>query len=221
MKRFWILLTSSACAFGYSGVATAATSPDDVDLGVARWQIVRSESGPVNYYEVASENGAPFVRSRYRPPTATAVLGVQIHGRDRETARVLRWRWRAQALPAGGNECVRGKEDSAADVYLTWRRGLRWYTLKYVWSTSGTVGAICDRKRNLFVAQDAVVLESGGPTNVWKDEVVDLKAEFRRHFDNGDPHGSVPDFVGIGIMTDGDQTGSDSAADYADFILTR
>ena len=134
---------------------------------------------------------------------------------------MLRWRWRAQALPTGGNECVRGKEDSAADVYLTWRRGLRWYTLKYVWSTSGAVGSICDCKRNLFVAQDAVVLESGGPTNVWKDEVVDLKAEFRRHFDGGDPHGSVPDFVGIGIMTDGDQTGSDSAADYAGFILTR
>jgi hypothetical protein len=221
MKRFVILLASSVCASISPSVAGAATSPDDVDLDVVHWQVVRSESGPVNYYEVASEGGAPFVRSHYRPPAATTVLGFEMHGRDRQTARTLRWRWRAQVLPAGGDECTGGKEDSAADVYLMWKKGFRWFTLKYVWSTTGRVGAVCARKRNLFVAQDATVLESGGPTGVWKDEVIDLKGEFRRHFDGGDPKGSVPDFVGVGIMTDGDQTRSDSAADYADFILTR
>jgi hypothetical protein len=31
----------------------------------------------------------------------------------------------------------------------------------------------------------------------------------------------VPDFMGVGIMSDGDQTRSDSSADYADFVLDR
>ena len=31
--------------------------------------------------------------------------------------------------------------------------------------------------------------------------------------------GDVPDFVGIGLMSDGDQTNSVSAADYAGFVL--
>ena len=58
------------------------------------------------------------------------------------------------------------------------------------------------------------VLQSGGPTNVWKEESIDPSAEFRAHFE-----GDVPDFVGIGIMSDGDQTRSISAADYAGFTL--
>ena len=59
-----------------------------------------------------------------------------------------------------------------------------------------------------------VVLESGGPTNVWKEEQIDPSAEFRAHFE-----GDVPDFVGVGLMSDGDQTLSISAADYTGFVL--
>jgi hypothetical protein len=29
----------------------------------------------------------------------------------------------------------------------------------------------------------------------------------------------VPDFIGVGLMTDGDQTRSESAADYGDFTV--
>ena len=67
--------------------------------------------------------------------------------------------------------------------------------------------------------QDTVILESGGPVGVWKKESIDPSAEFRAHFENGDPNADVPDFVGIGIMSDGDQTQSISSADYTGFIL--
>jgi len=93
--------------------------------------------------------------------------------------------------------------------------------LKYVWSAVGPKGATCDHKSNPFMAQDTVVLESGAPLNEWKTERIDLKAEFRKHFAGGDPTASVPDFLGIGLMSDGDQTHSDSSADYADFVLSR
>ncbi|MGH7271529.1 MAG: DUF3047 domain-containing protein, partial [Polyangiaceae bacterium] len=93
--------------------------------------------------------------------------------------------------------------------------------VKYVWSSVGQRGAVCDRKRNLFVGQDTVIVESGGPLGVWRSEEIDLKAAFRNHFDDGKADGDVPDFVGVGIMTDGDQTHSESAADYADFEIER
>jgi hypothetical protein len=57
--------------------------------------------------------------------------------------------------------------------------------------------------------------------NVWRDETLDLDAAFRRHFAEGDPTADVPDFMGVGIMTDGDQTQSESMADYAQFSLRR
>jgi hypothetical protein len=149
------------------------------------------------------------------------VLAVPVADDDHAAARVLSWRWRALILPKGGNECQAGKADSAAVIYLSWRRGLRWYTLKYVWSAVGTKGAVCDKKSNPFVAQNTVVLETGAPLNEWKTERIDLRAEFRKHFENADPAASVPDFLGVGIMSDGDQTHSDSSADYADFVLER
>ena len=109
----------------------------------------------------------------------------------------------------------------AAVVYLTWKRGLRYYTLKYVWSAVGTKGRTCDSKRNPFVAQDTIILESGGPLGSWRTEDIDLAAQFRAHFEHGDAKAEVPDFVGIGLMTDGDQTGSPSAADFGSFTLVK
>jgi hypothetical protein len=198
-----------------------AAEPSGRRLPVATFRVVERESGPTNYYRLHKDADPPFIRAEYHPPYETTVLAVQVADADRAAARALSWRWRALALPKGGNECQAGKGDSAAVIYASWRRGLRWYTLKYVWSAVATKGAVCDEKSSPFVAQKTVVLESGAPLDVWKSERIDLKAEFRKHFEDGDQTADVPDFLGIGIMSDGDQTHSDSSADYADFVLER
>jgi hypothetical protein len=205
-------------------VLAAAPASADTDLTItpSSWKIIRRESGPVNYYSTGSDaDGTPYVRARYLPPTKTAVLGWETPGAERRHAKKLRWTWRAVTLPTSGDECVASVNDSAAVVYVTWKRGLRYYTLKYTWSGVGAKGRTCDQKRNPFVAQDTIILESGAPLMEWRSEEIDLASEFRRHFENGDPHADVPDFVGVGIMTDGDQTNSASAADYGTFVVTR
>jgi hypothetical protein len=185
-----------------------------------QWRVIERESGKDNYYTVVNEGShPPFIRARYRPPMETAVLGFQVPGDVQSKAQVVKWQWRALALPNGGNECAKGKEDSAAVVYVTWRRGLKWYTIKYVWSGVGPKGATCDRHNNPFSAQDTVILESGGPLETWHSEEIDLRSEFRKHFADGKPDADVPDLIGIGIMSDGDQTKSDSSADYAAFTV--
>ena len=200
---------------------------DDAQPSVLRtidptqWRVVQRESGPDDYYVVVRDPSQPYVRGRYVPPQKTTVLGYQVPDAERSSVGRVRWRWRALKLPRGGDECSDGRKDSAAVVYLTWRRGLRYYTLKYVWSSVGPKGATCDRKRNPFVAQDTVIAESGGPTDVWRSEEVDLRAEFRAHFEDGKADADVPNFVGIGLMCDGDATRSESAADFAGFVLER
>jgi Protein of unknown function (DUF3047) len=184
------------------------------------FRVVREKSGPVNYYRVVEDSKLSFVHAEYKPPMETTVLGIAVANADRSRATRLSWSWRALTLPRGGDECTDGKGDSAAVLYVTWKRGLRWYTLKYAWSAVGTKGKVCDSKRNPFVAQDTIILESGGPLGTWKNEELDLRAEFRRHFEGGDPAAAVPDLIGVGIMTDGDQTQSESAADYANFTLS-
>lgn len=203
-----------------SFATTAQGSEGDIVVPPTAWRVVERESGSVNYYKVTREEGRTFVRARYRPPLDTMVLGWQAPESAKKTARRLSWEWRARTLPSGGNDCVKGKGDSAAAVYVTWKRGLKHYTLKYVWSGAGEKGS-CRRKRNPFVAEDAIVLRAGPPVDVWQRVELDLRAEFLDHFEGGNRKASVPDFVGIGIITDGDQTRSESAADYGSFTLSR
>ena len=188
-------------------------------LDVHGFRVVESYSGPVSYYKIIEDPAGPFIRAQYHPPLETVTLGIEIPDRFRQATRRLRWRWRALVLPKGGNECKDGFGDSAAVVYISWKRGLKWYSIKYVWSYDAPKGKVCDQRRNLFVVQDTVILQSGGPMNTWIEQEIDPSAEFRKHFEGGNPTADVPDFLGIGLMSDGDQTNSISSADYAGFTL--
>ena len=223
-KSVMLVLRPAFAALVVTASVMLAPTParaDEVLVAAKEWQVVKRESGPVSYYSVATEDGAPFIRARYTPGLKTVVLGYQIADGDRRRIKKVKWKWRAQTLPNGGDECVDGRGDSAAVVYLTWKRGLRYYTLKYVWSAVGQVGRTCDSKRNPFVAQDTVILRSGAPLDTWSSEEIDLASAFRRHFGGNNANADVPNFVGIGLMTDGDQTRSASAADYGAFTLVR
>jgi hypothetical protein len=201
------------------GTAGEEARPHETPIDVHSFRVAESYSGPVSYYKIIQDPEMPFIRAVYRPPLETVTLGAEVPEALRGRVKKLRWKWRAQVMPKGGNECKPGFGDSVASVYVTWKRGLKWYSIKYVWSTEGKKGEVCDQKRNIFVVQDTVILESNGPVGVWKDEEIDPSAEFRAHFEGGDPKADVPDFLGIGLMSDGDQTNSISAADYAGFVL--
>jgi hypothetical protein len=204
--------------FGLSVLALGVFAAGEQRLPLSAFRLVSSVSGPVNYYSLVTKEDPHHIRSDYQPGYDTAVVGYSFTT-SQQRATHLSWRWRANVLPRGGNECASGKGDSAAVVYLSWKRGLRYYTLKYVWSAVGPRGAVCDRKRNPLLAQDTIIVESGGPLGEWRSVNLDLRSEFRKHFENGDPNAEVPDLFGVGLMSDGDQTKSRSSADFADFTL--
>jgi len=207
-------------SLAFSDPAPAPNSAShELRVDLHSFRVVARDSGPVNYYSIVDRPPWPYIHAAYRPPYETMVLGYAIPEPMRGSVAAVRWKWRAVVLPRGGNECVDGKGDSAAVVYVTWRRALRWYSVKYVWSSIGPKGATCDRKRNPFRAQDTVIVETGGPLDEWRTVVIAPDVEFRNHFEGGDPRASVPDLLGVGIMSDGDQTQSVSEADYADFVI--
>jgi len=210
----WLGLPEVQAESGPSNPATA-----EIHVDVHAFRVVTQDSGPINYYTIVDQGPLPYIHAAYRPPYETTVLGYQFPDSLRRSIASLRWRWRALVLPRDGNECEDGRGDSAAVVYVTWKRGLRWYSLKYVWSSVGPKGATCDKKRNPFRAKDTVIVESGPPLGHWRSVQMSPDVEFRNHFEDGDPTASVPDLVGVGIMSDGDQTSSPSEADYADFVM--
>lgn len=217
--------TSSSLAALCVVLLSAGTPADETrplqttPIDVHSFRVLESYSGPVSYYKIVEDPAQPFIRAVYRPPLETVTLGAEVPDALRQRTKRVRWKWRAQVLPKGGNECKGGFGDSAAVIYVSWKSGLKWYSIKYVWSSEAEKGRICDQKRNLFVVQDTVILETGGPVGEWREEEIDPSTEFRAHFEGGNPNADVPDLVGVGLMSDGDQTKSISAADYTGFEL--
>lgn len=212
-----VFAVASALAAGLvTGLASARA--DEVTLDVHEWKIIERESGDVNYYRVIDLPDLPYIHSAYQPGMDTAVMGHAVPEGVKGLQK-LRWTWRAMALPREGNECQTGHGDSAGSVYVLWKRGIKYYVLKYVWSTTAPKGSVCDKKRSPFLAQDVIIAQSGMPVGVWKTEEVDLNAEFRKHFADGDATATVPELQGLGLMSDGDQTNSESSADFGRFIL--
>jgi hypothetical protein len=208
------LMTSLTAAWMVLAAAASHTYAADVH----QWKAIPRESGPDNYYKVVDTPDGSFIRAEYRPPFESAVWGFEIPSSLQRVPVRLVWQWRAWVLPRGGNECVAGKGDSAAGLYVVWKDGLHWYSLKYVWSPEATAGTVCNRHNGLFKNTATVVLRSASaPLGQWLPESVDLNADFRKYF--GDDSTDIPWLQGLGILTDGDQTHSVSKADYGSFVL--
>ena len=206
------------------GTAVAQDAPPrkpTTSLDVSAFRPVEGpSSGPAVYYHVLTDTpDGPVLQGRYRPGLETVTMGIEVPHAMRQRARFLRWRWRALAFPTGGDECRAGKGDSAASVAAAFKSGFKWHIIRFVWSPVSPLGAICDGRRSLFLDRDTIILERGGPPGSWLTELVDLRQIYRDRFEGGNPHASVPDLVGIAVMTDGDQTHSESAAEWAGFEL--
>jgi DUF3047 family protein len=201
--------------------AFANPTPGAFQIDAHRFQVLQRDSGPTSYYWIIDDPLGPFIRGVYKPPLETVTLFADVGDGLRNGVQRIRFRWRAWVLPVGANECEVGRGDAAANVYIAWKRGVRWYSLKLVWSSNAPVGATCDRTRNAFAASDTIVLRSGPPTGEWHEEEIDPAALFREHFEGGNPAAEVPELQGIGILTDGDQTHTTSVGDYAGFVLYR
>jgi hypothetical protein len=127
----------------------------------------------------------------------------------------LSWKWKAVKLPPGGNETEKRKNDSVAGIYISFKSGLFFKALKYVWSTTLPKGTSTQSPYSSSVK--IIVLESGQDSSGnWVLEQVNVKEDAKKYFGEG-----LTDINGLGIMTDSDNTESTAEAYYADIRLTQ
>ncbi len=195
----------------------AANGQHHVTLLPRTFKVLEQDSGPVNYYSVVTEGDTVMIHAAYKPGLATVVLAGVVPDEARKQVSRVSWRWRVHSLPKDSNDCGPGFTDSGAAVFLTFKAGAKYMILKYVWSTTGKVGSFCQSKRGWFLDRDTILLHVGGPLDVWETEEVDPRADFVKHF--GTKLEDVPEFVGVAVMTDGDQSNSVVESDYADFVV--
>lgn len=130
---------------------------------------------------------------------------------DIEKYPYLKFRWRAQKLPAGSRETSPATNDSACAVYVGFGRTS---ALKYVWSASLGEGSFWAKNPGKFYI---IAKQTGsGALGTWQEETVAVGADYEKYF--GKPMEKKPS--GIGVMTDGNAVHQPSACDYADFRIS-
>jgi Protein of unknown function (DUF3047) len=212
----FLLCAVLVIAIGDGGSA-AAKAEHKAIVPVQSFEVFKFDSGPVNYYSVLTEGDTQLIHAAYKPGWANYVLYGVVPEQARQSVTRVSWRWRVHTLPKDSNDCGPGFSDNAASVFMAFKAGMKFMVIKYVWSTLGTPGASCQSTRGWFFDRDTILAQVGGPLDVWTAMEVDPRAEFVRRF--GGAAKNVPDFVGIGIMTDGDNSQSPAEADYADFVV--
>jgi Protein of unknown function (DUF3047) len=171
----------------------------------------RGETAP---YWIEEENGNRFLRAEDRGENVMLYKEVRWSARDYP---YLSFRWRVRAVPAGADERFEKKADSAAGLYLSYRRklGIVPESVKFVWSGSLAAGSAF--RRPGIGMPWTVVAGSGEPDHAWRTFVFRTEDVYRKTF--GKDPGDRP--LGIGLLSDANSTLSLAAADYDDIIVYR
>jgi hypothetical protein len=128
---------------------------------------------------------------------------------------ILKWRWRVHRFPKAAKVLDPKRSDAPAQVYVVWRDFPIYYVIKYFWSTDDAPGAQLEQT-SLFAGRLwGVILRSGGAADQWQSEQRNLLQDFRDAFKR-QPPGMVR---GLAVLSDGDETKSESQADYDDFVV--
>lgn len=186
---------------------------EDFESGELSWQSRSDSKDVAKAYSIQVENGNHFLHAAPIPGVEGRIIAKKTYINLKKTP-YLKWRWRVHKLPKDGNE--RTKNDSAAGVYIFLQKGIKRRILKYCWSTTYTDKDWIESKSSTWLWKTKLkVLRQGPPLGEWVEEIVDIRKDFQEAFGMEAPQGSE----GIGILTDGDQTNSESVADYDDFVL--
>ncbi len=191
---------------------------DDIAVGgfPEFWKAWRGDDDIArNLYEVGEEDGNRYLKAR--DDGSSIIIRRKLDEWNPREHQVLSWRWRARALPEGGDERIGPKNDSAVAVYVVLDQNFFRIpkTLKYVWSTTLPVGT---RHRRDGIGRPNVIVLRTGEEQVgqWVTETVNVYEDFEKTFGKRPPKSAI----GIGVLTDGNATKSASEGDYDDFVIS-
>jgi len=125
------------------------------------------------------------------------------------------WKWRIQKFPAGANELDKTANDSAAGIYVIFRKSLWSYqSIKYVWSQNVPVGTVIRHKKKYPI----IVVRSQQDCSLkskclgqWVEERRNVVKDYQNLFGQNPP--SKP--YAIGLLTDANSGPKNSTSNYS------
>ena len=214
----------------------SASTQKKVEPGVARdlpkWQ----------HYRLPGKHASDYAFARLDGRDAMAVTAVSAASLLRQKVRIepeelaqIKFSWKVPELIAMADLAVREKADSPVRIVLVFEgdrskfsaknamlselahtmtgEPLPYATLMYVWCNSRPSGTVITSPRTDRIRE--IVVESGAKNiNMWMDYERNIRADYEKAF--GEPPGAL---VGIGIMTDSDNTRTTTRAWYGQIKL--
>jgi len=197
------------------------------------WQHYEFPGKTATQFSYARKDGRD-VMAAYAPSSAS-VLRQKIHVAPHDLGR-LKFSWKVPELIAHADLAGRDAADSPVRILLAFEgdrsrfsaknamlselshaltgEPLPYATLMYVWCNTRVPGSVIVSPRTDRIRK--LVVESGEKNlNQWLDYERDIRADFEKAF--GEPPGAL---VGIGIMTDSDNTRSTTQAWYGQLRLS-
>ena len=220
-----LLCSVAVCAKPLPPPAPATPTPQSSVL----WQERFDESWPAGWgspsgasgdeiaqvYRVSSDDDQRFLSARHgatdedAPPAVHWGKPWQERPIALTSACFLSWRWRVQQHPAATQPPW---DDIAVSIYVVMSEpGLFASGRGFKFGWLNRPGPKDTKQRGLV----QIALRSGGPTNTWREEKVDLCSLYRQHY--GDPESEK--LLYVGVVSDADDTSSTAAGDYDDFVL--
>lgn len=181
----------------------------------AGWKWRGFEQEDEKPYRVREESGNRFLRAEDRGENVMLYKEVRW---DSGAYPFVSWRWRIRAVPEGADARYEASADSAAGIYLTYRRrlGLVPEAVKFVWSGHLSEG-VAFRRPGIGMPWTVVAGSGAADERQWRRVVYHVSDVYRETF-GGEPGGRP---LGIGVLSDANSTGSYAAADYDDFVVLK
>lgn len=165
-------------------------------------------------YQSASDDSGSYLSARADEAASALFLKRDI---DVTETPILSWRWRVQAFNGASDHLKKSEDDFPARLYVVVREGfLPWQTLalNYVWADDKL-----DREawKNPFTDKAVMVPVARGAEGMgeWRSYRVNVVEDFKRYFGK-----DITKISGIALMTDADNFGGVSAADYGEITLS-
>ncbi|WP_413468789.1 DUF3047 domain-containing protein [Marinobacter sp.] len=183
-------------------------------------------------YELVTVDGTQVVKAQTDASASGLVTLVRV---PPETEPVLRWRWKVSNVYEQGDARRKSGDDYPARIYVAFefepdkagffermkRAAVETFfdaqlpgnALNYIWANTLPQGSIVP---NPFTETTRMVAVNSGPKQVgeWVTVERNIVADYREAF-GAEP----PPIVGIGIMSDSDNTGESATAWYGDIEL--
>ncbi len=196
-----------------------------------KWKVRKENSNRYKIYSIANDRSNRYLQATTSRSTNSIQIGLPLNRYSQGQKMTwdiinhpwLTWDWRVKRLPAGGNEKIKSKNDSAAGIYVIFQSAyvpfagwkyqpVNW--IKYVWSSTLPVGTVVSRTikdYGITIRGKYVVVASGkkglGKWINFKRNVLYDYIQFFREKPKYPP-------IMIGILTDANATHDIAEADY-------